>query len=56
MLRDTGRLLVIFCAGSVGTVLGTVLAMKVLPLHLMGLGADGWKVGYYDLARVLLPT
>ena len=42
MLRDTGRLLVIFLLGSVGTVIGTLVAIKLLPLD--SLGADGWKV------------
>ena len=42
ILFDTGRLLLIFCAGSVATVIGTLIAFKLLPLA--SLGSDGWKV------------
>lgn len=43
ILRDTGRLLAAFCIGSVATVVGTLAALKVLPLQ--SLGQDSWKVG-----------
>ncbi len=42
VLTSTGRLLVIFAAGSVGTVVGTLVAAKVMPLQT--LGSDAWKV------------
>ena len=42
VLTSTGRLLVIFAAGSVGTVIGTLVAAKVMPLQT--LGSDAWKV------------
>ena len=42
MITDTGRLLIIFVAGSVATVVGTLIAFKLLPL--LSLGTDSWKV------------
>eukprot|EP00891_Asterochloris_glomerata_P004584 jgi/Astpho2/4584/e_gw1.00067.194.1_t len=45
VIKDTGRLLLIFLIGSVATVCGTLLALKLLPLR--SLGADGWKVWAY---------
>ena len=42
VLTSTGRLLVIFAAGSVGTVAGTLVAARVMPLQT--LGSDAWKV------------
>ena len=42
VLTSTGRLLVIFAAGSVGTVVGTLVAARVMPLQT--LGSDAWKV------------
>ena len=44
MITDTGRLLIIFIAGSVATVMGTLVAFKLLPL--LSLGDDSWKVDY----------
>ncbi len=41
-MADTGQLLVAFLVGSVGTVAGTLVAMKLLPLR--SLGQDAWKV------------
>lgn len=41
-LRETGQLLSVFLLGSLGTILGTLAAFKVLPLAF--LGQDGWKV------------
>lgn len=42
MLFDTGRLLIIYCAGALATVIATLVAFKLLPLT--SLGADSWKV------------
>jgi ferric-chelate reductase len=42
VFKDTGRLLVAFLIGSVATVAGTLVAIKLLPLTDMGV--DGWKV------------
>ncbi len=42
MLFDTGRMLLIFVAGSAATVMGTLAAFRLLPLA--SLGDDGWKV------------
>ena len=42
MLGSTGRLLIAFAVGSVGTIAGTLLAMRGVPLK--SLGADAWKV------------
>ena len=42
IIKDTGRLLLAFCIGSVATVLGTLAAMKLLPLR--SLGPDNWRV------------
>ena len=42
VIKDTGRLLLIFLIGSIATVCGTLVALKMLPLR--SLGADGWKV------------
>ncbi len=42
MITDTGRLLIIFIAGSIATVIGTLVAFKLLPL--LSLGNDSWKV------------
>ena len=42
VIKDTGRLLLIFFIGSIATVCGTLVALKMLPLR--SLGADGWKV------------
>lgn len=49
MFRETGRLLAIFCIGSVGTIVGTLAAASVLPLT--ALGADAWKVAAALCAR-----
>ena len=47
MLFDTGRLLLIFIAGSFATLIGTLVAFKLLPLA--SLGSDSWKVRHHHL-------
>ena len=56
MLFDTGRLLLIFVAGSVATLIGTLVAFKLLPLA--SLGSDSWKVKHHlqDKSRARLRT
>lgn len=49
VLISTGRLLAAFCLGSVATVAGTLVAMKVVPLH--SLGSDGWKIAAALMSR-----
>lgn len=49
VVRDTGRLLGAFLVGSVATIVGTLAAWKLFPLHAMG--ADGWKVASALAAR-----
>ncbi len=49
VVRDTGRLLGAFVVGSVATIVGTLAAWKLFPLHAMG--ADGWKVASALAAR-----
>lgn len=49
VLVSTGRLLLAFCLGSVATVVGTLVAMKVVPLH--SLGSDGWKIAAALMSR-----
>lgn len=49
VVRDTGRLLGAFLVGSVATVLGTLAAWQLFPLH--GMGNDGWKVAAALAAR-----
>lgn len=49
VLGSTGRLLGIFCIGSVATVLGTLAAMVMVPLK--SLGPDGWKIGAALMSR-----
>lgn len=49
VFRETGRLLLVFCLGSVGTIIGTLAAASILPLT--ALGADAWKVAAALCAR-----
>ncbi|PRW59633.1 putative membrane -like [Chlorella sorokiniana] len=49
VLKETGRLLGAFAWGAVATVLGSLLAFKLMPLRM--LGADGWKVAAALTAR-----
>ncbi|KAG0610236.1 hypothetical protein M758_7G049300 [Ceratodon purpureus] len=49
VLASTGRLLSIFCIGSVATILGTLAAMVLVPLK--SLGPDGWKIAAALMAR-----
>ena len=42
MFKETGKLLAMFSLGSVGTVLGTLIAFKLVPLT--ALGEDRWKI------------
>lgn len=46
---STGRLLLAFCLGSVATIVGTLVAMKLVPLHT--LGSDGWKIAAALMSR-----
>eukprot|EP00884_Botryococcus_braunii_P010496 jgi/Botrbrau1/19448/Bobra.0338s0069.1 len=48
-LKETGQLLAVFLVGSMGTVIGTLVAFKVLPLA--SLGSDSWKVASALAAR-----
>ncbi|KAG5177678.1 hypothetical protein JKP88DRAFT_270683 [Tribonema minus] len=41
VMKYSGTLMACFMLGAVGTVLGTVVAAKLVPL---GMGADGWKI------------
>lgn len=49
VFKETGRLLTMFSLGSIGTILGTLVAMYLIPLH--SLGADGWKIASALAAR-----
>lgn len=49
VLASTGRLLTVFCIGSVATILGTLAAMVVVPLR--SLGPDGWKIAAALMSR-----
>lgn len=49
VLRDTGHMLLVFAAGSVATVLGTLVAIAILPLN--SLGENGWKIAAALCAR-----
>jgi len=49
VFKETGRLLTMFSLGSVGTVLGTLVALYLIPLH--SLGSDGWKIAAALAAR-----
>lgn len=49
VFRETGRLLLVFCLGSIGTIIGTLAAAAVLPLT--ALGPDAWKVAAALCAR-----
>lgn len=49
VVRDTGRLLPVFLAGSVTTVLGTLAAISVFTLA--SLGENGWKIAAALCAR-----
>ncbi|CAI5459488.1 unnamed protein product [Closterium sp. Yama58-4] len=49
VIKDTGRLLLAFCVGSVGTIFGTLVAFAALPLR--SLGGDGWKIAAALMGR-----
>jgi uncharacterized membrane protein len=49
VMASTGRLFTAFCIGSVATVLGTLVAMVLVPLR--SLGPDGWKIASALLSR-----
>ncbi|CAG9462431.1 unnamed protein product, partial [Pedinophyceae sp. YPF-701] len=49
VIRDTGKLLIAFVIGAIGTAVGTVVAFHVFPQP--ELGADGWKVAAALCAR-----
>ncbi|EFJ18129.1 hypothetical protein SELMODRAFT_113569 [Selaginella moellendorffii] len=49
VLTSTGRLLLVFLLGSVATIIGTLVAMKLVPLT--GLGTDGWKIAAALMSR-----
>jgi uncharacterized membrane protein len=42
VLRDTGHLLLVFVAGTLATVVSTLVAIAILPLS--SLGENGWKI------------
>jgi Protein of unknown function (DUF819) len=48
VVKYAGSLMICFALGSIGTVVGTLAAMKVVPL---GLGSDGWKIAAALAAR-----
>ena len=50
VLRDTGRLLGAFFLGSIGTTVGTLVALKLLPLSTW-LGEHGWKMASALMSR-----
>lgn len=49
VLLGTGKLIGAFAVGAVGTVVGTLVAFKALPLAV--LGGEGWKVASAMAAR-----
>lgn len=49
VVASTGRLLLAFCLGSVATVVGTLAAIKIVPLQ--SLGVDGWKIAAALMSR-----
>lgn len=49
VILGTGKLIVAFCLGSVGTLLATLVAFKFLPMK--SLGAEAWKVAAALAAR-----
>ncbi|KAJ7299633.1 hypothetical protein O6H91_Y188800 [Diphasiastrum complanatum] len=49
VLSSTGKLLVAFCIGTVATIIGTFVAMRVVPLS--SLGPDGWKIASALMSR-----
>ncbi|KAH7292859.1 hypothetical protein KP509_28G001600 [Ceratopteris richardii] len=49
VVLSTGRLLLAFCLGSVATIIGTIVGMKVVPLQM--LGSDGWKIAAALMSR-----
>ncbi|GJP53803.1 hypothetical protein CLOM_g12938, partial [Closterium sp. NIES-68] len=49
VIKDTGRLLLAFCVGAVGTIFGTLVAYAALPLR--SLGGDGWKIAAALMSR-----
>eukprot|EP00897_Mesotaenium_endlicherianum_P000759 jgi/Mesen1/10684/ME000009S10475 len=49
VVKDTGRLLQAFLLGAAGTVAGTLVAFKLLPLR--SLGSDGWKIAAALMSR-----
>ena len=49
VVRDTGRLLLAFLLGTVGTVVGTLVAFSFLPLR--SLGSDSWKIAAALMGR-----
>lgn len=49
VVASTGRLLLAFCLGSVATVIGTFVAIKIVPLR--SLGTDGWKIAAALMSR-----
>eukprot|EP00959_Pyramimonas_sp_CCMP1952_P297110 6215797-Pyramimonas_sp.AAC.1 len=49
VLKDTGRLLGAFVLGSIGTTIGTLVALKLLPLA--SLGEHGWKMASALMSR-----
>ena len=50
MFKETGKLLAAFVLGAVATVVGTVIAFKLIPLTALG-ASDSWKIAAALAAR-----
>ena len=50
IFKETGKLLVAFSIGSVATVVGTLVAFKLIPLQALG-PMDSWKIASALAAR-----
>ncbi|CAK0784261.1 hypothetical protein CVIRNUC_007465 [Coccomyxa viridis] len=50
IFKETGKLLIVFSIGSVATVVGTLVAFKLIPLQALG-AADSWKIASALAAR-----
>ncbi len=50
IFKETGKLLIAFSIGSVATVVGTLVAFKLIPLQALG-AADSWKIASALAAR-----
>ena len=50
IFKETGKLLIAFSIGSVATVVGTLVAFKLIPLQALG-AANSWKIASALAAR-----